>query len=183
MVQSINAFVKRKQISKRIHTIFFGMDRDYEIETIQESDIKELIEQNCAIFPHLGKYINDDLKSNDPDCTYFVLKHKGRPVGNIGLTKFGKDYEIIGMNAEDWVLGYFQIQPLHRGKGFGTLLMNKVEELARSKGIDKLWIDTTDRPQEAVAYKLYTKFGYAFNSSHSLPDFDYVIHILVKELK
>ena len=124
----------------------------------------------------------DELTDEDPETHYWVLLYDEKPVGNVGLGRFGEPYRRFGLDPKDWALGYFQVQSAHRGKGQGRRLLEFAEGEARKRGVKTLWIDTTDRPDQATAYALYTKCGYELRLIRDLPEFGCKLRVLAKEL-
>ncbi len=56
--------------------------------------------------------------------------------------------------------GLFATHPDYRKLGIGAKLLEKVEDMARSEGIDELAMDTAEDAKELIQY--YTKRGYQF---------------------
>jgi GNAT superfamily N-acetyltransferase len=50
----------------------------------------------------------------------------------------------INKNLSPWISGVF-VLPEHRGKGYGKLLINSIEQLASDFGYDKLFLFTFDK--------------------------------------
>ena len=57
-----------------------------------------------------------------------------------------------------WLLRAISILPEFRGKGYAKHLLKKVEEVAKSTGIDKIALQVED--QNTVAYVFYEKSNY-----------------------
>lgn len=82
----------------------------------------------------------------------FVAKDQGKIVGHItAITgKFlkvrGTSYIVMGVLAS------------HRGRGIGTKLLARVEELARSQGIHRMELEVFEKNEAAI--RLYEKLGF-----------------------
>ncbi len=94
---------------------------------------------------------------------YWVMTDDNDVHGVIGLMEFDDDCA-----DTDWV-NWYCVDPDHRGKGYGRLLLQKAinESIARGKTSLKLW--TTNAANEADAQFLYEKMGFTVTETE---DFD-----------
>lgn len=70
----------------------------------------------------------------------------------------------IGLGAEIspkkvW-LGYFAVNPHYQGRGYGSIMIKFVEEVARKRGYHWLIVETYDNPIYESAIRFYTKHNY-----------------------
>ncbi len=64
---------------------------------------------------------------------------------------------IWGSSSYDWMtIELFAVAKSLRGRGIGTMLLNKAEEIARARGCIGIWLDTYD----FQAPEFYRRFGY-----------------------
>lgn len=89
-----------------------------------------------------------------PDTlNYYVARLNGKIVGVTGL------YEYKNKPDECWI-GWFGIDPKHRGCGLGKELLSWTLEKARSMGKQTLWLWTSDHPDVSRASVMYSKAGF-----------------------
>ncbi len=74
----------------------------------------------------------------------FVAEANGRPIGAIGIENFGSVALLRSLVMESEF----------RGGGFGSFLVERLEELARKRGVAELWLLTID------ADAWFQKLGY-----------------------
>lgn len=72
-------------------------------------------------------------------------------------------------------LGSLVVAPAHRRKGIGSALTRRIEELARSRGFSRLYLQT-----EIQEGGLYARLGWT--SCERLPYRSYHAHVMTKEL-
>lgn len=104
---------------------------------------------------HLEKFYSEEklnLLYNDPNTQCFISEDAGSPVGWMKLfdNKSQKRFYVSSL----YVLPEFQ------GYGIGKLLMNKAEEIAKSKKYDKIWLGVMSDNKNAL--KWYEKHGFYF---------------------
>lgn len=81
--------------------------------------------------------------------TFFVLRCDGQPAGCGGIQLFGSEYgEIKRM----------YVRPAFRGLGMGKLMLERLEEYARSQGVYCLRLETGVHQREAIG--LYERMGF-----------------------
>jgi len=83
---------------------------------------------------------------------YFVLLENDKVLGGCGI------YPSSGLPEKHAELVRFFLDPLARGKGFGKILMQKCEDLAKEFGYTHLYLESF--PDMEAAIHLYQSFGY-----------------------
>ena len=68
----------------------------------------------------------------------FILLDQGRPVGTASLLR--EDLE-TRPDLTPWLAGLF-VEPAFRGRGYGTMLVRRVETFARDASVPALWLYT-----------------------------------------
>ena len=114
------------------------MGTDIEIRPAQASDLA--VAKAWLSAEHLPI---DDLTVDHMD-TFIVATQAGKPVGMIGIEKFGN----VGL------LRSLVVDEAGRGAGLGERLVAALESTARSEHIDELWLLTID------ADAFFTRHGY-----------------------
>ncbi len=80
-----------------------------------------------------------------------------------------KDAQIVGVSGyfvEDteargiYWLGWTYVNPFHRNKGYGAMLVHLVMRSVQRFGARKLYLSTSDLPEYAEAVRFYQKFGF-----------------------
>lgn len=87
-------------------------------------------------------------------ATILVLDERGVPAGHAALRDLGGELEVKRV----------YVTPAARGRGASRALMSALEDIARSRGAQRLILQTGDRQPDAVA--LYEHIGY-----HRIPTF------------
>lgn len=88
----------------------------------------------------------------DPSVTVFVARNSERtPVGMASLKDQG--------DALGEVKRMFTLETV-RGARVGSRLLSRVEDLARSKGINRLVLETGEAPGFEPAWRVYERSGY-----------------------
>lgn len=73
---------------------------------------------------------------------------------------------IVGLHHYDWGpkenvwLSWFAVHPKLQGQGYGKSLMASIEERAKEKGFEKLFIETYDSEDFALARNFYKKASF-----------------------
>lgn len=80
----------------------------------------------------------------------FVAVQNNRNVGIVLYTKIEEEIEILTINS------------LHPGKGIGTKLLDAIKEKAKSEGVKKLTVITTNDNTNAMHF--YQKRGFVFTA-------------------
>jgi putative acetyltransferase len=92
-----------------------------------------------------------DVQRNYIDCggRFRVLTQGETPIGMYGLYKIG---------AERVELRKMYLEPAHKGRGYGKLLLNDALSVAREAGFRTMTLETNRLLVEAIG--LYRKFGF-----------------------
>lgn len=95
----------------------------------------------------------------------WVAEFDGRLVGTITLYVGVKEWQ-PRYYARPGVafFGQFGVDPSARGMGIGVMLHQKVTDLAKELGMQRLALDTSDRAHHLI--QLYQSWGYAVVDSH-----------------
>ncbi len=86
------------------------------------------------------------------NCNGFVAEVDDEKVGLITYAIYGKECEVVTMNA------------LKKGMGIGTALLSKVKEEAMEKQCRGIWLITTNDNTDAMRF--YQKKGFYFVAVH-----------------
>ena len=78
----------------------------------------------------------------DPDCTHVLLSVNGKPVGT-------------GRIQNDGHIGRVAVLEEFRGKGFGTMIIKKLEEAAKDKKLRSVYLNS-----QSHAELFYKRLGY-----------------------
>ncbi len=102
---------------------------------------------------------------------YFVWKNRERVLGVTGLHHY--DW---GPKENVW-LGWFALDPLLQGKGFGDRLFDSMISYAKEMGFKKMFIETYISPAFEKARRFYEKKGFrpVGRIENYLPDGDAMI--------
>ena len=84
-----------------------------------------------------------------PSGTFLVLLDAGRVVGTGAIRRF---------EAETCELKRMWFLPPYRGRGWGTMMAEKLFEFARGAGYKRIRLDTT--PELEAANRLYRRLGF-----------------------
>lgn len=104
-----------------------------------------------AFTEHGIKYYQEAL--NDPECVTFVAEENGEAVGYIALAPKDLSYrkhkyiEIDNMG----------VSPSYRGKGVGSMLIQKAKEWAKEKGYTRIFVTSYSGNESAIGF--YKKNG------------------------
>ena len=111
----------------------------------------EVVALTSAQQAELGAMYGDDqpLVGLHPDIAFTVLTLEGTAVGCVGLQPVGPG---LGEIKRMYVV------PSARGWGLSRMLLEVVEEQARTAGLTRLRLETGTKQVEAIA--LYTNHGY-----------------------
>jgi putative acetyltransferase len=91
---------------------------------------------------------------------FFVLRIDGQPAGCGGIKLFGSE---LG-ELEFGELKRMYVRPQFRGREFGKLILDRLDDHARENGINLLRLETGIHQQAAI--RLYEKNGF-----HCIPQF------------
>lgn len=152
----------------------------HSIRTFKESDadgVRELILSILSKeYPFdRSAYSDSDLNAisstyGGPGDCFFVVEDGGEIVGTVGVKK---------ESGSEALLRRLFVDAKHRGRGFGTALVDKALEFARHRGYKRLFFRCTDRMANAM--KLCLKKG--FRETDRLEVSGFNIHKLEMELQ
>jgi len=126
--------------------------------------------ENCEWY--LNRFYSEEnleKELNELEAEYFFVIFKSQYVG---ILRIDYNKPLIGFSKESNVylhriyLGYEA-----QGKGIGKALFNWVEERAKEKGKDSIWLKAMDTQEQALRF--YTKLGYENIGKTSL-DFELI---------
>lgn len=86
------------------------------------------------------------------ECAGLIAEDNGAPVGLLLYKTKEKNMEIISLNA------------IKKYVGIGTKLLEKLTTLAKHRGIQKIWLVTTNDNLEALRF--YQKRGFVISAVH-----------------
>lgn len=87
---------------------------------------------------------------------YLILKDENKFIGYGMLRGWDEGYKIPSLGMA--------IHPNYKGKGFGNILMEKLHELCKEKGVEKIRL--TVYKDNVAAKNLYEKFNYKFEEKN-----------------
>ncbi len=91
----------------------------------------------------------------------FVLTENDKLVGTILYhLKQHKDAPELYYDKDVVLFGKFAVDPGYQNQGLGSLLMDFIEDFARSNGKKKIILDTSEKAQHLIDY--YSKRGYSY---------------------
>jgi GNAT superfamily N-acetyltransferase len=111
--------------------------------------------------------------------TCFIAELDGKIVGTITLydAAASRHYNFLTGGC---YFGQFAVEPELQSSGVGSMLLEKVEMLAREWGLKQIALDTSEDAKELIKY--YEHRGYKFLDYVQWPDVNYRSVRLVKEL-
>ncbi|MEQ1952628.1 GNAT family N-acetyltransferase [Mesorhizobium sp. CN2-181] len=125
------------------------------VETPLQDDVRTMVAAlNATMIPLTPREFQFQLtveQMAEPSVTLFVARDEGRPVGMGALKDHGDG---LGEVKRMFTL------PEVRGKRVGSQLLQKVEALAREKGISRLVLETGEAPGFEPAYRVYERGGF-----------------------
>jgi len=146
------------------------------IDKIAELMFKEWghIRQGTTIERYYN-YLNEKLNSDKIPLTLIAKSENDELLGFASLVT--SDME-INKDLSPWISGVFVI-PEYRRKGFGGLLVDKLEQIASDFGLEKLYLYTFDK-EEFYSDLLWTKIKDEFylNSKVSVMSKDLIMNKL-----
>ena len=137
---------------------------------LSKKHLDEAIALSEAIFPYMEDQkiarINlvESLSQKSSGKKYWLAKDSdGRIIGLTGLYLDQSDKSIV------W-LGWFGVQPEHRRKGIGSLLLEYAIKESKTRGFKILKIYTSTDESETAAHQLYESYGFVQSNSKQDPD-------------
>ncbi|MCO5146782.1 MAG: GNAT family N-acetyltransferase [Aquamicrobium sp.] len=126
------------------------------VETPLQDDIRRLVgELNAYMMPLTPREFQFQLtveQMTEPSVTLFVARDaSGRAVGMGALKEHGDG---LGEVKRMYTL------PETRGRRVGSQLLERIEELAREKGLDRIVLETGEAPGFEPAWRVYERGGF-----------------------
>lgn len=90
---------------------------------------------------------------------YFVLQIDGRSAAQASIEKY---------NNEIVILHRVYVKPNYRGNNYGTILLEKIAQTAKTDGFKMIYLDTI--PVLTSAIRMYKKFGFRQRDYFPLPE-------------
>jgi GNAT superfamily N-acetyltransferase len=111
--------------------------------------IVELEEHLASLYPQESRHGYSVEKLIAQGVAFFVLRDDGVPAACGGVQLFGREYG---------ELKRMYVRPAFRGRGFGTLLLDRLADYARSRHVAVLRLETGIHQAEAIG--LYERAGF-----------------------
>jgi GNAT superfamily N-acetyltransferase len=92
---------------------------------------------------------SDQIRKRWSEGPVWVVEEGGQPVGTVSAV----------LRSEGLYMRSMAVLPSHRREGIGYILLQVVEHLANTQGIQRMFLSTT--PFLAGAIKLYERFGFS----------------------
>ena len=156
-------------------------------ETDSIEELTELLHRGYKVLADMG--LNYMASYQDADRTRkrisygecFVVVHDNRIIGTINFYM----PEAVGgspwLNREDVCeFGQFTVEPEYQGHGIGGMMVKFVEDLARSRGIAEICLNTSDKAFHLIDW--YQRLGYRFIEHVDWKPTNYLSVILSKSL-
>lgn len=130
-----------------------------EIRSLKKEDRDEILNllKSCNVFSEreikVAMELIDLSISGSPDYIVDVLSDGKRVIGYVCC---GENPLAFGV----WDLYWICITPDFQGKGYGEILLKKVEKTVMEKGGNSVFIETSSLPSYERARKFYEKLGY-----------------------
>lgn len=111
----------------------------------------------------------------------FVGEHDGHVVGTIALYRHRDGYgpELYTRSGVGY-FGQFAVDPEYQGLGFGNMLLDHVEKVAATDGLQQLALDTAETATHLIEY--YERRGYRFVEHVQWHDTNYRSVVMSKRL-
>lgn len=146
------------------------------LQPILLSDCKELFDLMQHVYPPAYKhfwnddcswYINNQYSSknilkelNQVNSEYYFVVYQGKKVGNF---RFVWDEKLNNLPFKKTVkLHRIYLHKNTQGKGIGKTLLYWLENQAKQKKYDAIWLDAMDKKHQAFLF--YKKLGYTYHS-------------------
>jgi putative acetyltransferase len=107
---------------------------------------RELYERYPGQLVH-GVDLNDERQLQN--SVFVVAYHNAKPAGCGALRS---------IDRATGELKRMYVRPVFRKRGIARMILDSLEQQARKKGYERIWLETGTRQPEAI--ELYTKYGY-----------------------
>ncbi|MBL4605281.1 MAG: GNAT family N-acetyltransferase [Flavobacteriaceae bacterium] len=116
-----------------------------------------------------NQYSENNIKKEllEENADYYFVVFKDQTVGNFRILW---DKKLLGLeNKKTLKLHRIYLHSKTQGQGIGNTILVWLEETARKKGYEIIWLDTMD--EQPQAFQFYKKKGYQYHS-HTFLDFE-----------
>ena len=120
---------------------------------IRQATIEEMVKLWYKFYT--SEFFSDNIKQGNAE--FWAIEHHARLIGEIYLFKKLDDHDFADGNTTAYLYG-FQMEELMRGKGLGTMLMERV--LVRLRELNFRYVTIGVKPEEEKNIRLYTKLGF-----------------------
>ncbi|WP_426063754.1 GNAT family N-acetyltransferase [Flavobacterium sp. DSP2-3-1] len=142
-----------------------------DLETIQNISIHTFKETFAAVNTpeNIANYVKENFNSeqlknelNNDNSQFYVAYSNAEAVGYLKINFGDAQTESINENALE-VQRIYVLQKFH-GKNIGQLLLDKVKKIAKSSGVDSVWLGVWEENHRALRF--YTKNGFVVFDKH-----------------
>lgn len=142
-----------------------------DLETIQKISIQTFIETFAAVNTpeNIANYIKNSLNTeqltaelNNLSSQFYIAYSNDEVVGYLKINFGDAQTESINENTLE-VQRIYVLQNFH-GKNIGQLLLNEVKKIAKSTGVDSIWLGVWEENHRALRF--YTKNGFVVFDKH-----------------
>ncbi|MFZ0446787.1 MAG: GNAT family N-acetyltransferase [Bacillus sp. (in: firmicutes)] len=120
---------------------------------IRQATIEEMVKHWYKF--HTSEFFSDNMEQGNAE--FWAIEYHARLIGELYLFKQLGDHDFADGNTTAYLYG-FQIEEIMRGKGLGTMLMNRV--LERLRELNFRYVTIGVEPEEEDNVRLYTKMGF-----------------------
>ncbi|WP_426094577.1 GNAT family N-acetyltransferase [Flavobacterium sp. DSR2-3-3] len=142
-----------------------------DLETIQNISIHTFKETFAAVNTpeNIANYVKENFNMeqlttelNNDNSQFYVAYSNAEAVGYLKINFGDAQTESINENALE-VQRIYVLQNFH-GKNIGQLLLDKVKKIAKSSGVDSVWLGVWEENHRALRF--YTKNGFVVFDKH-----------------
>ena len=142
-----------------------------DLETIQKISIQTFTETFAAVNTpeNIADYIKNSLNSaqlttelKNLNSQFYIAYSNDEVVGYLKINFGDAQTETINENALE-VQRIYVLQNFH-GKNIGQLLLDEVSKIAKSTGVDSIWLGVWEENHRAIRF--YTKNGFVVFDKH-----------------
>ncbi len=130
-----------------------------EIRDLKKEDRKEIkkILENCKIFTEKEIVVALELIDlNLSGSSDYIINVLCDGTKIVGFVCYGENSIANGV----WELYWICVEPDFHGKGYGSILLKRVEEIVKRRGGRSIFIETSSLQSYDRARRFYEKFGY-----------------------
>lgn len=124
------------------------------VRTHHEFDQERFIAATPRTEEGYGSYLGSQL--GEPDVVILVAEHEGESVGYVYASVEGYDY--MSLRGPAGVLHDIVIDPEHRGRGIGRMLLDAALLALKEHGAPRAVLETAE--QNAPAQRLFARAGF-----------------------